>query len=332
MKKRLLFLGLFIVILLLVSSCNLPPVAYLQEQIAIRQTSVTQQNFEYEVADVFADFYFSTPQVEAFIGEPISHVYTNPDNGSLTQYFEHIRLETQLDEYQRLSIVVSDLGRKLYDDTDKEFYLIDQNCTHYGDNEIPVCHEFRSFYESNNGDVLLGPAISHVFRQNNRYYQYFANACLVWDPMQPFGNAVSLTPLGETYLSSREPLRYTITGSGYPALMIVERQQENTLNVQYGVEHPISCPDWEQTVSIYVSDENGNPVSGAVISAWVILPNGYYEIYRPADTNDYGISSFTIPPLARTGVERDDVIKLRIEVDSNDGGFGQTTGWFRIWL
>ena len=78
-------------------------------------------------------------------------------------------------------------------------------------------------------------------------------------------------------------------------------------------------------------DENGVPVEGASITTWVILPNDHFEIYRPQDTNQDGISSFTIPALASTGVERNDLVKLRIEVNAN-GLFGQVIGWFRIWL
>ncbi len=327
-RKQLLLIALLAVFLLTLSNCNFPPVENFLETKAVQETITAKKNFNYEIAETFIGFYNSVPNPEAFFGKPISHAYTNPDNGNLAQYFENMRLETQKDEHDRISIAVSNLGNQLFDPTDKEMLIITEDCTHYGDNTIPVCHEFHKFYDIHNGPVLFGEPISHVFEQNNRYYQYFTNICMVWEP---FGNVVSLVPLGETYLTSREPLRYTITDTEFPELMIVEKEQPSELNVLYSVEHPFINTNWEQTVTVFITDELGQPLEGAIVSAWVILPNGHFEIYRPADTNLEGISSFTIPALAGTGVVHNDLIQLRIEVEAN-GQFGQIIGWFRIWL
>ena len=325
MKKKcqpLILIVVFMTTMLVFSNCALnptqegsPPSALLERQ-------------KYPISEVFEDLYTSVKHPIDFFGKPISHAYTNPNNGSLTQYFENFRFETSTDEYGRLSIAVSSLGRQLFEPTGKEMLIIDENCTHYGDNEFPVCHEFRKFYEKHNGQVYFGTPISHVVEQGNRYYQYFENTCLIWDSIT---NIVTIAPLGDTYLSSKEPLRYTITNPSYPELMIVDKKETNHLNVLYSVEHPFIHPNWEQTVTVFVTDKDGHPIEGASITTWVILPNGHYEIYRPADTNREGISTFTIPALANTGVQFNDLIKLNIEVNAN-GVLGQSIGWFRIWL
>ena len=328
-SKRHLFCSFVLIVsLLAISSCTFKPVENLLNQKSVIETQVAEKNHNYKIAENFLFFYNSVDKPETFFGEPISHAYTNPNNGNLTQYFENLRLETQKDEFDRISIAISNLGSQLYDPTGKEMLIIDQDCTHYGNNEFPVCHQIRKFYDKHDGATIFGEPISYVFEQNGRYYQYFTNVCVIWDP---FANTVSLAPIGETYLTSRESLRYTITDSRYPELMIVENEQPIDLTVLYSVEHPFINPDWEQTVTVYVTDATGAPVEGAIVAAWVILPNDHYEIYRPEDTNQDGISTFTIPALASSGVERNDLIQMRIEVNAN-GQIGQIIGWFRIWL
>ncbi len=282
----------------------------------------------YEVADIFLDMYESVDHPQEIFGKPISRAYTNPNNGSLMQYFENVRLETITDDYGRVSVMISDLGTQLFDPTGKEMVIIDRNCTHYGENEFPVCHEFRRFYEANQGEINFGEPISHVFAQKNQYYQYFTNACLIWDSIT---NDIVLAPLGDTYLSSYEPMRYTIVDTTYPELMIADNEQASELNVFTSVDHPFLHPFWEQTVTIYVTDESGAPIEGASVTVWVILPNDQFEIYRPADTNQNGISTFTIPALANTGIGHRELVKMRVEAES-EGVFGQAVGWFRIWL
>ena len=311
---------------LVVSNCALTSSEEFKPQ--SMQEMVVSRKQPYQVSEVFQELYTSVKNPSSFFGKPISHAYTNPNNGSLTQYFENFRFETSTDEYGRISIAISNLGSQLYDPVGKEMLMIDENCTHYGDNEYPVCHEFRNFYEKNNGQVLFGTPISHVFEQGNRFHQYFDNACLIWDSIT---NTVTIAPLGDTYLSSKEPLRYTITNPAYPELMIVDKALNSSLHVLYSVEHPFIHPNWEQTATVIVTDQEGQPVEGASITVWVILPNGHYEIYRPADTNQNGISTFTIPALANTGVQYNELIKLNIEVNAN-GLLGQVIGWFRIWL
>lgn len=327
-KHRLLRITLLFLSAFVISNCTVSTFDELFPKSSVQETRTAEKNHQYEVSEIFLEIHDSVNNPEVIFGKPISHAYTNPNNGSLSQYFENIRLETMTDGHGHISVAVSDLGSQLNDAVGKEMLIIDEKCTHFGDNEIPICHEIRKFYEKNNGEVLFGEPVSHVFEQNARYYQYFTNVCLIWEPL---ANVVTLAPLGDTYLSSREPLRYTITDSSYPELMIVEKEQPSELNVLYSVEHPFISPHWEQTVTVFVTNEDGEPVENASISAWVILPNGHYEIYRPEETNRDGISSFTIPALANTGVERDDLVKMRIEVDA-DGNFGQVIGWFRIWL
>lgn len=327
-KRHTLWIALLILSLLTLSNCSFQPVDHLLEKKAVVETRTAERNYRYEIAENFLALYNSVDDPESFFGKPISHAYTNPNNGNLTQYFENLRLELQKDEYGRISVAVSNLGSQLYDPAGKEMQRIDINCTHYGNNEFPVCNGIRDFYDQHNGQILFGEPISNVFKQNGRFYQYFANVCVVWDPVL---NTASLTPIGETYLTSREPLRYTIIDSSYPELMIVDNESPEELTVLYSVEHPFINPNWEQTVTIYVTDENGNPIEGATVAAWVILPNEHYEIYRPADTNQDGISTFNIPELASSGVEHNDIIQLQIEVNAN-GQFGQIVGWFRIWL
>jgi hypothetical protein len=330
-NNTFLKLGLFLTLLIGVgtlSNCYLVLSEKNQTKIPIYETFTGKIDTTYEVADIFITMYDSVDNPQGIFGNPISRAYTNPDNGSLMQYFENVRFETITDNYGRVSVIISDLGTQLFDPAGKEMVIIDKNCTHFGENEYPICHEFRKFYEDNHGKIYFGEPISHVYAQKSRYFQYFANVCLIWDSIT---NDVVLAPLGDTYLSSYEPMRYTIIDSTYPELMVVDNEQASELSVYTSVDHPFIHPFWEQTVAIYVTDESGAPIEGASVTVWVILPNGQFEIYRPADTNQNGISTFTIPALANTGIGHNELVKMRIEVES-EGVTGQTVGWFRIWL
>ena len=311
-------------LIVLVVACSQLPMAD-AETISLELIDGKQH---YPIADIFEHFYSNINNPEMILGQPISHPFSNPENGNLTQYFRNFRLEAQTDEFGRISIIPSDLGTQLFDPMEREMLIIDENCTHFSSNPFPVCHHFRQFYETHQGQALFGEPISYVFQQNNRFYQYFENTCLIWEPIS---NTVSLAPLGENFLSTREPFRFTIVDPEYPELMIVDSVPTDELTVEYTVKHPFLSPEWEQTVTIYVSDQNGLPVENAGVTAWVILPDGEFEVYRPIDTNQDGISSFTIPALAATGVQQNDTIKMRIEVNAN-GLSGQVIGWFRIWL
>ena len=61
----------------------------------------------------------------------------------------------------------------------------------------PVDRVFLPFYNQVGGAKVLGPAISPIFVDRNKIYQYTVAGLLLYDPDAPAGQRVRLAPLGE---------------------------------------------------------------------------------------------------------------------------------------
>jgi hypothetical protein len=318
----------FFLVIAIVSGCNFPPY---QQWLAQRTTPEHVDPSEFVVAEQFYTLYNSLPDPQSTFGQPISQAFIDPVNGHLSQYFTNMRLEYYRDQTGEEFFFLSPLGRFLFEPTEREYLVIEKNCVTLDDSLIPICHEIRTFYEQNNGVHIFGVPISHVFTQNNRYYQYFENACLVWDPMRPSDRSVSLVNLGEQYLAGHEPLRYTITSPSIPAALNVDRQEtDSEFSVSISIEHIYLNPSSSQTITILVTDRNSHAVRNAWVTVWIMLPDESYQAYRPADTDEYGITNLSLPPFDASSVQYNDVIQIQVEVQKGENyGIGRSS--FRIW-
>lgn len=318
----------FILFITFISGCNFPPYQqWLTQQTAVEQTASS----EFPVGETFLSLYNSLPDSQHVFGQPISQPFIDPVNGHLSQYFTNMRLEYYRDQTGGEFYFLSPLGRHLYEPAEHGYLTIEKNCTVPQGSVIPICHEIRSFYEQNNGLQIFGAPISHVFVENNRYYQYFENACLVWDPKKPTDRSVSLVNLGEQYLAAHEPLRYTITSPIDSTTLNIDGQEtDRELAVSLSVEHIYLNPSTSQAITILVTDGNGVPVSDARVTVFVLLPDQTYQAYRPADTNVDGISNVTLPPYDASSVQFKDIIQIQVEVQQGEN-YGVGRSWFRIW-
>ena len=329
-RRNILLIASFILFITLISGCNFPPyqqwLAQRTENEQLKQSSLSA----FTVGEQFQALYNSLPNPQSVFGEPISQPFIDPVNGHLSQYFTNMRLEYYRDQTGEELYFLSPLGRQLFELVEREYLVIEKNCVTPAGSQIPICHEIRTFYEQNNGVQVFGAPISHVYTQNNRYFQYFENACLVWDPMKPADRSVSLVNLGEQYLAAHEPLRYTITSPTNANINIDGQSTDSEFSVSISVEHIYLNPSTPQTITILVTDRNGDPVSNAWVAVWVMLPDETYQAYRPSDTNANGVSSVTLPPFTTASLQFNDMIQIQVEaLKGEDYGIGRS--WFRIW-
>lgn len=325
--RHLLFITTLFLAIVVISGCNFPPY---QQWLAQRTATETAISSEFAVGPQFHALYYSLPDPQRIFGQPISQPFIDPVNGHLSQYFTNMRLEYYRDQTGEELFFLSTLGRQLFEPAEHEYLLIEKNCVTLEGSHFPICHEIRTFYEQNNGIQIFGAPISHVFTLNNRYYQYFDNACLVWDPMKPIDRSVSLVNLGEQYLATHEPLRYTITSPINPTMTIDGQDTDSEFSVSISVEHIYLNPSTPQTITILVTDHTDTPVSNAWVTVWVMLPDESYQAYRPADTNEDGITSLTLPPFNMSSLQFNDIVQIQAEVQKS-GNYGVGRSWFRIW-
>jgi hypothetical protein len=326
-RHTLLIITFFLVIAM-ISGCNFPPY---QHWLAQRTETDQVDPSEFVVGEQFYALYNSLPDSQRVFGQPISQPFIDPVNGHLSQYFTNMRLEYYRNQAGEENYFLSPLGRFLFEPEEHEYLVIDKNCVTLDDSLIPICNEIRTFYEQNNGVQIFGVPISHVFTHNNRYYQYFENASLVWDPMKPADRSVSLVNLGEQYLAGHEPLRYTITSPTNPATLNIDRQvTDSEFYVSISMEHIYLNPSSSQTITILATDHAGHAVSNAWVTVWIMVPDESYQAYRPADTNEYGITSLTLPPFDASSVQFNDIVQIQVEIQKGeDYGVGRSS--FRIW-
>ena len=326
--RQLLLISTFILVIVMISGCNFPPY---QQWLAQRTETDQVDPSKFVVGEQFYALYNSLPDPQRVFGQPISQPFIDPVNGHLSQYFTNMRLEYYRDQTGEELYFLSPFGRFLFEPAEREYLVIEKNCVTLEGSLFPICHEFRTFYEQNNGVQIFGVPISHVFTQNNRYYQYFENACLVWDPMKPADRSVSLVNLGEQYLAAHEPLRFTITSPINPATLNIGRQEmDSEFAVNISIDHIYLNPSTPQTITVLVTDHDGQPINNAWVTVWIMLPDESYQAYRPADTNEYGISNLTLPPFDTTSVQFNDIVQIQVEVQKGED-YGVARSSFRIW-
>jgi hypothetical protein len=326
--RYILFITTFILVIVVISGCNFPPY---QQWLAQRTATEHAAPSEFTVGEQFHSLYNSLPDPQRVFGQPISQPFIDPVNGHLSQYFTNMRLEYSRDQTGEELYFLSPLGRQLFQPVEREYLVIEKNCVTLDDSLIPICHEIRTFYEQNSGVQIFGAPISNVFTQNNRYYQYFENVCLVWDPMKPADRSVSLVNLGAQYLAAYEPLRFTITSPANPTTLNIDRQEtDSEFSISISIEYIYLNPSTPQTITILVNDRSGDSVINAWVTVWIMLPDATYQAYRPADTNEYGITSVTLPPFDTSSVQFNDMIQIQVEVRQGEN-YGTGRSWFRIW-
>ncbi len=112
---------------------------------------------------------------------------------------------------------------------------------------------FLAFWLRHGGAKIIGNPITEPFVENGRVVQIFQRMKVMWDPV---GQTVRPMNLGESYarmrgLNPRVPARILQTSSA--------------LRVQIVVRRPVLAAGDLQTIAVFVTDEEGRPVSRAHI-------------------------------------------------------------------
>ena len=319
-----------LILVVIFSGCNFPIANSYSNSSAYQQSpSMLESNSDYTIDPVFESFYHSTDSPLTLFGQPISYAYQDPENQNLVQYFQKARFESFLDENNQQKTMLTPLGQYFKEQMNGQEVALEGGCKFFSGSNYPVCQEFLSFYEANQGPVLYGKPISNVYYTENHYLQYFENVLLVWFPLEVDPYRVTVANLGEMYLKSVEPLYAQITNPDSHEFALPDENLSPLILIEVAFEYPFIHPDYPQTVYVQGIDESGTVLEGLEITAEVILPDQTSFILRPGKTDPKGILSFTIQPFEHIELHTDDIIKVVITAE-NDYYSAQRASSFRI--
>lgn len=276
-----------------------------------------QNNVQYfpetghNVKGEFLQFFRDKGDLEIF-GYPITEELV--ENGRLVQYFQRARMELHPEnppEYRvELGLLAELMGKGDPPiDESKIPQPNDPNRRYFPKTGHTVAFSFLPFFDARGGVDIFGYPITEYFSENGRYVQYFQRARMEYHADLPPAQRVQLTDLGEIYFdwaglypSLRRPAPARLdTGTPVPQLAVT------TLRVDASVADPYTAYPGQQTVYVYVTDQQKRPIKDAQVTFEVAYPDRPTEYKMPpTDANGYTSHTFDLgqSPIGQTVVVR----------------------------
>lgn len=276
----------------------------------------------------FLTAYESVAEPALLFGLPITNeFYSDTADGRLVQYFEHVRFEFRPENPPELQVVMSPLGKFLYEQEQPSPEIPlpqgDAGCRSFSETGFQVCYAFLNFYDAYGGIDQFGYPVSNLEEHDSYAVQYFQFARLEWHPELSAGQQVCLTDIGRRYFTLFEdPRRAQPITNGAPHVII-------ELQVQAYVSQPVMLPSGEQTVYVVVQDQSLAPVEGALVSISLRIPSDSpgNEIAIPAGATDgKGIATVTFP----LRNQENGLVEIVVTASLNDMQ-EQTITSYRVW-
>lgn len=252
---------------------------------------VQQEYFDtgYTVRDPFYTYFIEHGGVERF-GYPISNDYPDSRTGLLVQYFQKARLEYHPENLPPYDIQLGLLAEELAIATGKKPGPLpveeipaaaDPTCHYFIEVRQKVCNSFLTYYRAQGGLDMFGYPVSGYLYENETIVQYFQRARFEWHPEKTAGQRVQTAFIGQIYVDYFEiefGPSIDNTGSARPVISLVARSS---------VMSAITRRNGTQTAYVTVTDQFGNPVSGASVVLVVNSASGPMTYTLPA-TNAAG--------------------------------------------
>ncbi|HMS00649.1 MAG TPA: Ig-like domain-containing protein [Anaerolineales bacterium] len=267
----------------------------------------------------FLRFYNSSPNPELLFGNPITNRFTSRD-GKTVQYFQRARFELITDAQGNATVRLTPLGAALHQPSAE---LEPQNpaaCETIAG--FQVCYDFLTFYKDNGGAEQFGNPVSNAEEQSAIYIQYFENARFEWRA-QGTQTRVEISQLGQSYFDRLgEDRSYLIP----PQPIDASIAPVISLDARAFVARSITRANDEQTVSVFVQDQNARGVPGANVNFSAQLPDGNAQTFSTlTDSNGVARISFGF-----TNQQPGELVVIHIRVEAG-GKTQQTIVSFRIW-
>jgi hypothetical protein len=230
---------------------------------------------DHNICDQFLEF-FNTRGGAAIFGYPITEAFL--ENGRLVQYFQRVRMEHHPDQPAAYHVQLGLLGdhfapadRKIRINPSEKPKSNDRVRRYFPETGHTVQHSFLRFFSEKGGLDNFGYPVTEFFEENGRFVQYFQRALMEWDPNR---NSIVLHDLGEILVDQQSHLRSLrdsapqLAPSGEKASVAAT---VTALQATASVRDASASREDQQTVWVYVNDQNGMPVEGAHVT--LVLPD-----------------------------------------------------------
>lgn len=273
------------------------------------------------IAPEFLSFY-QAHGGQRVLGEPISELFVG-ENGRSLQYFRNLRLEHDPADG---AISVAPLGDWALEGLNEQSPAPtpeNSPARTFPDSIYTVQDQFRTFYESHDGETLLGSPISPQLNVDGLRVQYFANGRLEWRPEAPPDWRIQLSPLGQNHFDQEMRFVYQANRDARP----VSSVGVSAVSINAYVRAPILYAGEAQTLYITVTTPGGDPVTGLMLD----LSLSYADfseriILGPTDDNGQIATALT------TVVEPGQQVMLRLQArDGNGRLIGETVTTYKTW-
>lgn len=260
-------------------------------------------------------------------GYPLTEAFDDPDRGLRVQYFQRARMEYHPynpEPYQvQLGLLVDELGYRFPDALGEEIPLFNSHLRHYfPETKHVVSYAFLDYFREHGGVDVFGYPRSESLYESGHLVQYFQRTRMEWRPEAPFGLQMHLTNLGETCIE-----RFDVPVEHVTRRRLAERITE--LEVRASVRYVITGQEGDQTVFIYVTDQEREPISKVDVAMTVRYWPGEEHNYEgtPTDGNGFSEYSFDIPSNLVTPGQK---VVIDVIVTHN-GVIGTTQTFFLSW-
>jgi hypothetical protein len=278
--------GLFLI------GCILVPALFLVSPSYAQQSGPACHDVEYfaqtghNVCDQFLEFFSARGGADIF-GYPITEAFV--ENGRLVQYFQRVRMEHHPALPPAYHVQLGLLGdhfapaeRKTRIEGSDKPKSNDPHRRYFPETGHTIQFAFQEFFSENGGLDNFGYPVTEFFHENGRFVQYFQRALMEWEPNR---NSIVLANLGEMWVDQHPHLRSL--GQSAPQLAPSgegpkEVSAVSALQASASVRDASVAQDGEQTVWVYVYDQNGAPVEGAGVMLLLPQRSGWGQLSMDA--------------------------------------------------
>lgn len=226
----------------------------------------------------FLDFFDAHGGLETF-GYPITEPFE--ENGLQVQYFQKTRIEAHPNNPDPYKIQLGLLGDELNYRQEKVSRPLfpSRRRFYFSETGHLVSYAFLDYFKEHGGINIFGYPISEMYYENGRIVQYFQRLKMEWHP-EDRTTPVHVGNLGEVYVNvhrERIPLWALKrvpppkkTDTQPPAVSSHITGMRVTVSLRYSV----MGKNGDQVVSVLVTDDNGEPLSGAEVKIYLTNSSG----------------------------------------------------------
>jgi hypothetical protein len=231
----------------------------------------------YTVSGDFLEFFERHGGIEIF-GYPITEPFI--DQGLRVQYFQNARFESHPQNPEPYQVLLGLLGNELKYGKPRVSRptVASRRRVYFPETGHTLAFAFLDFFRDNGGLDVFGYPVTEMYFEDGRIVQYFQRMKLEWHP-EDRAAPVQVGNLGEIYVSvygerfSPDAFRLD-PASARPQPVPKSPTTVQALRAVVSLRYSVMGRQGNQTVSVLVTDESGNPLPNAEVGIRFLSPSG----------------------------------------------------------